>query len=94
MRNRDAHQLNYQQTTLEKIPRMPQMQLQNGAKIMEKYRVELELNFKPKIDSKDNRTTKSHLNAIGRIQVWEAIELALHRANLTADVYLVRKVNS
>jgi hypothetical protein len=76
---------------------MPKMQLQNGAKIMqEKYRVELELSFKPKLDSKDSETynTKSYRNAIGRIQVWEAIELALHRANLTADVYLVRKVNS
>jgi hypothetical protein len=73
---------------------MPQMQLQNGAKIMEKYRVELELDFKPKFDSKNDRITKSHINAIGRTQVWEAIELALHKANLTADVYLVRKVNS
>lgn len=61
---------------------------------MEKYRVELELDFKPKLDSKNDRTTKSYLNAMGRIQVWEAIELALHKANLTADVYLVRKVNS
>jgi hypothetical protein len=95
MRNRDAHQLNYYSSqTLEKISRMPQMQLQNGAKIMEKYRVELELNFKPKVDSNNDRITKSHINAIGRTQVWEAIELALHKANLTADVYLVRKVNS
>jgi hypothetical protein len=62
--------------------------------MQEKYRVELELNFKPKLDAKDDRVTKSYKNAIGRIQVWEAIELALHRANLSADVYLVRKVNS
>jgi hypothetical protein len=73
---------------------MPKLRIQNGGKIMEKYRVELELDFKPKVDSNNDRITKSHINAIGRTQVWEAIELALHKANLTADVYLVRKVNS
>jgi hypothetical protein len=75
---------------------MSKVRIQNGGKIMEKFRVELELNFKPKLDSKDSETynTKSYRNAIGRIQVWEAIELALHRADLSADVYLVRKVNS
>ena len=72
------------------------MQLQNGSKIMEKFRVELELSFKPKLDLKDSNTynTKSYKNAISRKQVWEAIESALDRANLSADVYLVRKVNS
>ena len=73
---------------------MSKVQLQNGSQIMEKYRVELELDFKAKLDSKNKRITKSHINAIGRTQVWDAIEQALQKANLAADVYLVRKVNS